>query len=203
MHQAAIEWTITPENWSGSVEVVTAIDGRVNNGGVARYQQLEGHHLDGLPADVRPRDHRPEDADQAVEHLHRRGGPHPGLPGRQEGRHRPRPLPDGGLHTSRCWTSTSAKGPRPGWRRWSPSTPRSTARSASRSKRRRSVQRYPSFDKAFEGHVKAWDELWRTCDLSLPGQEQVQLVLRFHISHVLQVCSRHTVHHDAGVPARG
>ena len=28
-------------------------------------------------------------------------------------------------------------------------------------------------------------------------------MLRFHISHVLQVCSRHTVDHDAGVPARG
>ena len=36
-HQAAIEWTLTPENWSGCVEVVTAIDGRVTNGGVARY----------------------------------------------------------------------------------------------------------------------------------------------------------------------
>ena len=35
----------------------------------------------------------------------------------------------------------------------------------------------------------------------LPGQERVQLVLRFHI--VLRGPLRHTVHHDAGVPARG
>ncbi|MDQ6804238.1 MAG: glycoside hydrolase family 65 protein, partial [Actinomycetota bacterium] len=41
-HQAAIEWTITAENWSGPVEVVSALDGRVTNGGVARYDQLEG-----------------------------------------------------------------------------------------------------------------------------------------------------------------
>jgi hypothetical protein len=27
-HHAAIEWTLVPENWSGRVEVVTAIDGR-------------------------------------------------------------------------------------------------------------------------------------------------------------------------------
>ena len=33
--------------------------------------------------------------------------------------------------------------------------------------------------------------------------ERVQLLLRFHIAHVLQVCSRHTADHDAGVPARG
>ena len=43
-HHAGIEWTLVPENWSGRVEVVTAIDGRVSNGGVARYRQLEGRH---------------------------------------------------------------------------------------------------------------------------------------------------------------
>ena len=44
-HHGGIEWTLVPENWSGRVEVVTAIDGRVSNAGVARYQQLEGRHL--------------------------------------------------------------------------------------------------------------------------------------------------------------
>ncbi len=46
-------------------------------------------------------------------------------------------------------------------------------------------------------------ELWRSCDVVLPGDERVQLLLRLHISHILQVCSRHTINHDAGVPARG
>lgn len=45
MHQAAIEWTIVPENWSGRVEVLTALDGQVKNWGVARYRKLEGRHL--------------------------------------------------------------------------------------------------------------------------------------------------------------
>src|SRR5690606_3779163 len=45
-HQAAIEWTLTPENWSGRVEVVTALDGRMTNRIVARYSELEGRHLD-------------------------------------------------------------------------------------------------------------------------------------------------------------
>ena len=31
----------------------------------------------------------------------------------------------------------------------------------------------------------------------------MQLLLRLHISHVLQVCSRYTADRDAGVPARG
>src|SRR5215469_11948137 len=44
-HHAGIEWTLIPENWSGRVEVISALDGRVSNDGVARYRQLEGRHL--------------------------------------------------------------------------------------------------------------------------------------------------------------
>ena len=46
VHHGGVEWTLTPENWSGRVEVVSALDGRVTNNGVARYGQLEGRHLD-------------------------------------------------------------------------------------------------------------------------------------------------------------
>ena len=37
---AGIEWTLTADNWSGRVEVISAIDGRVTNRGVARYLEL-------------------------------------------------------------------------------------------------------------------------------------------------------------------
>ena len=43
----------------------------------------------------------------------------------------------------------------------------------------------------------------RSCDLALPHDARVQLLLRLHIAHVLQVCSPHTAELDAGVPARG
>ena len=39
--------------------------------------------------------------------------------------------------------------------------------------------------------------------MRLPGDERVQMLIRLHISHVLQVCSRYTADRDAGVPARG
>ena len=56
VHQAGIEWTLVPENWSGSVDVVSALDARVTNANVARYRQLEGRHLDP----VSPRTFGPE-----------------------------------------------------------------------------------------------------------------------------------------------
>src|SRR6202035_5024887 len=55
-HHAGIEWTLVPENWSGHVEVISALDARVSNAGVARYQQLEGRHLNP----VSPRTFGPE-----------------------------------------------------------------------------------------------------------------------------------------------
>ena len=67
----------------------------------------------------------------------------------------------------------------------------------------KSARRYPGFAEALARHTAAWRELWRACDMTLPKNDRVQLVLRFHIAHVLQVCSRHTVDYDAGVPARG
>jgi trehalose/maltose hydrolase-like predicted phosphorylase len=59
------------------------------------------------------------------------------------------------------------------------------------------------FQAALGRQGSAWDELWRACDLRVPGDERVQLLLRLHICHVLQVCSRHSADLDAGVPARG
>ncbi len=55
-NRAGIEWTLTAENWSGGVEVISAIDGRITNRGVERYLELEGRHLDP----VSPRTFGPE-----------------------------------------------------------------------------------------------------------------------------------------------
>ena len=50
-HLAAIELTLTAENWSGAVEVRSALDGRVQNRGVDRYRLLSHQHL--APAGAR------------------------------------------------------------------------------------------------------------------------------------------------------
>ncbi len=47
-HLAAQLFEIEPVNWSGRLEVRTALDGRVVNGGVARYQKLNKKHLEPM-----------------------------------------------------------------------------------------------------------------------------------------------------------
>ena len=47
---AALETTVVPLNWSGRVTFRSALDGRVSNGGVARYSGLASHHLTAVDA---------------------------------------------------------------------------------------------------------------------------------------------------------
>ena len=82
-------------------------------------------------------------------------------------------------------------------------TSRDRAISDTLAQRREPLDDYPDFGEALAGHAAAWDELWEACDLRPTGDERVQLLLRLHTSHLLQVCSRHTADLDAGVPARG
>jgi trehalose/maltose hydrolase-like predicted phosphorylase len=204
MHQAAIQWVITPENWSGHVEVVTALDGRVTNGGVARYEQLEGQHLDP----VSPRTFGPEII--ALKCKTRQSEIYVAEAARtqvfqdHEKLAVERDLYQTGDYIQQrlsfeVWEGVDTRVEK----MVAFYTSLDRAISEPLGSAGRSVQRYPDFEEALRGHELAWDELWQTCDVSLPSDERVQLLLRFHISHVLQVCSRNTVDHDAGVPARG
>jgi trehalose/maltose hydrolase-like predicted phosphorylase len=204
MHQAAVAWQLTPENWSGGVELVSALDARVLNQGVARYRQLEGRHLDPqgarlYGADVialksRTRQSRIEVAEAARTRVYS---------GEEE------------LEVARSTHQTEdyiqqvlAVDVEEGTpvrveKMAALYTSRDRGISEPLENAAKSVARYRTFDEALAGHARAWDELWEVSDVRLPGEERVQFLLRFHISHVLQVCSRLTAHHDAGVPARG
>ncbi|HEY8376652.1 MAG TPA: glycosyl hydrolase family 65 protein, partial [Nannocystis sp.] len=63
--------------------------------------------------------------------------------------------------------------------------------------------RAPSFAAMLRGHARAWDALWRRCDVVLEGHAEAQRILRLHVFHLLQVASPHVVGRDVGLPARG
>jgi trehalose/maltose hydrolase-like predicted phosphorylase len=203
-HQAAIEWTLTPEDWSGQVEVISALDGRVTNRGVARYRELEGRHLepvfprtfgpDVIALMVRTRQSRIHVAQAARTRVF--SGDEP-----VDARHR--------LHQSEDYVQTvlafdvTEGAPVRVEKMVALYTSHDRAISEPLGNAAKSVGDYPSFGRALAEHRSAWDELWEACDLVLPGSARVQLLLRLHIAHVLQVCSRHTAELDAGVVARG
>ena len=203
-HQAGIEWTLTPENWSGRVEVICALDGRVTNSGVARYQQLEGRHLDP----VSPRTFGPEVIALKVQ------------------------TRQSNLYISQAARTRVFRGTNPVTVERSLyqtedyiqqvlafevregvavrveklvvfSTSRDPATSDSLAKAGTLAGRSGAFEAEFGRHRSAWEEYWRVCDLQVQADQEVQRLLRLHTGHLLQVCSRHTADIDAGVPARG
>jgi len=204
-HGAAMEWAITPENWSGKVQIVTALDGRVENAGVARYQRLEGRHLDP----VTPRTFGPEII--ALEVRTRQSHIYVAEAARtrvynQLGRQL---VVERGLYQMQDYiqqtlTFRVSEGETTRVEKMVAFfTSRDTAINEPLANAGKEVNRYGTFEEAFADHQRSWDELWAVCDVVVPKDDHVQLLLRLHISHILQVCSPHTADIDAGVPARG
>jgi trehalose/maltose hydrolase-like predicted phosphorylase len=204
MHQAAMEWKIVPENWSGNVEVITALDGRVTNRGVARYRQLEGRHLDPVSPRTfgpevialvaRTRQSRIYVAEAARTRVYRgdeRIDANCSLYQMQDYIHH--------VHSF----EVEEKVPVRVEKMVAFYTSRDHAINEPLGSAGRAVGYYPTFTEALERHVQAWDELWDVCDVHVPQDDRVQLLLRVHISHILQVCSPHTADLDTGAPARG
>jgi trehalose/maltose hydrolase-like predicted phosphorylase len=191
MHMSAVAWELVAENWSGRVEVLSALDGRVVNHGVARYRQLEGRHHDPqgpriyaddvIALKTRTRQSRIEVAEAARTRVYR---------GEEE------------LAVARVTHQTEdyihqilefdllQGAPIRVEKMVALYTSRDRAINEPLANAGKSAMRYPTFAEAFEGHVHAWDELWELCDVRLPRDQRVQFLLRLHISHLLQTCSR-------------
>jgi trehalose/maltose hydrolase-like predicted phosphorylase len=203
-HHAGIEWTLVPENWSGRVEVVTAIDGRVSNGGVARYRQLEGRHLNP----VSPRTFGSEvvalKAETRQSNLYISHAARTRVFAADQLLQVERRLYQVEDYIQQVLAFDVQQGQTTRVEKMVAFyTSRDPAVSDTLVRAARSAVRHGDFGAAFARHTAAWEELWQVCDMRVSGDESVQQLLRLHIAHVLQVCSRHTADLDAGMPARG
>ena len=203
-NRAGIEWTLTPVNWSGRVEVISAIDGRITNRGVARYLELEGRHLDP----VSPRTFGPEVI--ALKVRTRQSNTYISQAARTRVFAGEQPLPvERSLFQTEDYIQqilafeVAEQKPVRVEKMIALATSRDPATSDTLNKAGTAARRRPDFEPALARHSGAWEELWRVCDVRARCDEEVQHLLRVHICHILQVCSRHTADLDAGVPARG
>jgi trehalose/maltose hydrolase-like predicted phosphorylase len=217
-HVAGIEWTVTPDNWSGRVEVISGLDGRVTNHMVARYRELEGRHLNpGSPRTFGPeiialkvqtRQSNIYIAEAARTRVFRGGEVVSMLDPASRSSVDPlevaRSLYQMEDYIQQVLVFDVEQGsPVRVEKMISLFTSHDNAITETLVAAGKHVARYPDFAAALTEHESAWAELWDVGDIALPSEPRVQWLLRFHISHVLQVCSRHTARHDAGVPARG
>ena len=203
-HAAAIEWQVTAENWSGRLEVRSALNGRVINWGVKRYRALEGKHLEPEGSEkideesiglvMRTRQSAIRVAQSARTRVYadgRRLKPRRRLVRRtgyvaqslavdvKEGQT---------LRVEKIVAFYSS---------------RDLGISEPSLEVRKAVGRLGDFDALLADQRIAWAQIWRRCDIQLRDGDRNQMILRLHIFHLLQTVSPNTLELDVGVPARG
>jgi trehalose/maltose hydrolase-like predicted phosphorylase len=203
-HLAALEISIVGANWSGPIEVRSALDGTVTNCGVARYQSLRGDHLvpveqgdvgdDAINLQVQTRQSRMFIAEAARTRVTLDGRPVSV---------RPRLVAEPGF-VAHQWCVEVGQAERLTVEKViALHTSRDHAISEAGLAARTAVEEAGGFADLLVGHVLAWDQLWRRFDLPLAGQREAELALRVHIFHLLQTVSPNSIGLDCGVPARG
>ncbi|WP_425557615.1 glycoside hydrolase family 65 protein [Kitasatospora cystarginea] len=201
-HLVALETTLVPENWSGRLEVRSALDGTVTNTGVARYLGLADRHL--VPVSQGSGD----DGLLRLE-VTAAGSPlHIALAARTRVHHANTPLPvdrigeveDG--WAAQLLTLDALMGrPVTVEKTVAVYTSRDPAIGAPLRAARLLAAQAPGFDRLLAEHALRWAELWRRCRIEADFDGIGSLHL--NLFHLLQTYSEHSVDLDVGVPARG
>ncbi len=204
-HLAAIEWQLTALNWSGSIEIQSAIDGTVTNQNVDRYRQLNGQHLDLLETGFDGEDAIFLSVQTNQSHIHMTQAarsrvyvddvlvPMQRIREDDHGRISHRLLVDCHQHqTLRIEKIVAIY------------TSRDYAISEPSLAARQTIRRAGDFAELYQSHQLAWQHLWSISDIVLQdGDTATHFILRLHIFHLLQTTSPNTIGRDVGVPARG
>ncbi|MGM0620564.1 MAG: glycoside hydrolase family 65 protein [Bacteroidota bacterium] len=203
-HLAAIEWKLTPQNWSGNVEVKSALDGTVTNSGVERYNDLEGEHLqpletrqinnDSMLLVVQTRQSKIRMAQVACTRF---------FEAENQLKLASESIEEEGyiarIFNLKCREKQSLRIEKI----VSLYTSRDHAISEPVLEAETAVRDAENFAALLKSHEKAWEQLWFRCDMELQEGDYTQMILRLHIFHILQTASVNTIDLDVGIPARG
>lgn len=203
-HFAAIQWQLTPENWSGAIKIHSALDGTVINNGVTRYQDLESKHLQALESggdgkegiyllvQTTQSNIRMALATRTIITVH----------GQQKSNSKEIFQEEGYIAqevTVECQSEKTIQIEK----LVSIYTSRDAAISEPLLEAKKAINRAENFETILQAHQRAWKELWHRCDIVIEGDEEAQLIMRLHIFHLLQTVSMHSADMDVGVPSRG
>ena len=209
MHLAALEMDVMPVNWSGTLEVRSALDGTVTNSGVQRYQNLNNKHLepvqtgrvdeDTMLLEVRTSQSRVHIAqaartqvflDDELVKVERRTVEEPGYIAQ-----------DISLEVTRGSRVVVEK-------TLALYTSRDNAISEPVLEAEKAARTADRFQGLLGAHALAWSSLWRRFEVDLsmygaPEQHYVRRILRLYRFHLLQTACMHSLDIDVGMPSRG
>jgi alpha,alpha-trehalase len=203
-HVLAMQTTVGAENWSGSVEFRSLLDGSVQNTMVERYSSLSGAHLTATVIDeidrasviLRTRTSQSRIAVAVAARTTVWSGDAPADATYAAVREPDRGGVDIRVGLSEGQSVTCEK-----------VATLFTGRDAAISEPAGTAQQHLDaagrYADLHAQHARAWARLWEQCNIGLAESTPALRVLRLHLVHLLQTLSPHTAELDAGVPARG
>ncbi len=204
-HRAALKYTITTHDYEGEVYVRSALDGGVQNTGVARYRQLNSKHLRPLSTGAFSK--------TGIYLLVKTN--HSGIEIAQAAKiiissNSKQLRPESEIFTkgkSKIFQefkiSVKKNHPYDIEKLVSVYTSKDKGTKNPLKEAINSAKYSPRFSELFEVHKSAWEGIWKECDIEVEGDEFSQRALRLHIFHLIQTASIHNIDIDAGLPARG
>ena len=205
-HLAGLQTTLVAENWSGRLEVRSAIDGTVRNAGVARYRALESVHL--CPIETGARD------DEVVHLVTETNQSHVriGMAARTRLARGGEPLAPASNrvvervgYVARELGVDVAEGDQVVVEKIAAIF---TCRDEGITEPALEADDWAtniagSFETLLARHTVEWSHLWNRMDVTLGTDGDVAALVHLHQLHLLQTVSNNSVGADVGVPARG
>lgn len=203
-HLAGIALTITAENWAGRIQIRSALDGRMVNAGVARYQQLNNKHLqplqtndfkeNGIVLVMQTNQSHLQVAQAARTRLWRAGA-------QVAADRRAIAEPE---YIAQEFTCELVQGEALTIEKLvALYTSRDRAISECGLEATKAITCAGRFHEVEQSHTWAWEQLWAQCDITVMDAPRIQLLLHLHLFHLLQTVSANTIDLDVGVPPRG
>ncbi len=203
-HHAGLETTFVAENWSGRLQVESAIDGTVQNRGVERYQPLDGQHLvvvdsgfdgpDTVWLEAMTSQSHIRIAEAARTRLSRGGSPLEAEPERVD---------RDGYVGLRLTVDVDEGDEVIAEKIVALYLSRDAAISEPCEEARRQLGEGTGFEELLERHLMSWRHLWERARFELGTDGRIGQAIYLNVFHLLQTVSNNTTGLDVGVPARG
>jgi trehalose/maltose hydrolase-like predicted phosphorylase len=203
-HVGALETTILAEDWSGTIEIRSTLDGNVTNSLVERYRDLANQHLGSVDKreisdnsvllTVETNQSRIPIAMAARSTVWRDGEPVPATyrlfdAAAEIGHDIAVRLTVGEAVTVEKIVTAY--------------TGRDVATSEPGVDAERGLARLGRFEELLDGHLTDWVHLWERLSIEFDNFTDEVRILRLHLLHLLQTVSPNSADLDVGVPARG
>ncbi len=203
-HVGALATTIVAEDWSGTIEIRSTLDGNVRNSLVERYRDLANDHLASLEKreisgnsvllTVQTTQSRIPIALAARSTVWRDETPVPAT----------YQLVDAEAEIGHEITVDLAAGQSLTVEKIvTVFIGRDVATSEPAADAERWLSRLGRFAELREGHLNTWVHLWERLSIEFEGHTDELRIMRLHLLHVLQTVSLNSCDLDVGVPARG